>query len=100
MDQPTNGINPYLYALSIVSGKWKMSILNHIHYYDFIRFSKTKKTFPISEKVLSQQLKGSDADKRAGEEHKAQRQQPPPCDAEPAVRKSAGKDSGRKTSKA
>ena len=45
MDQPTNGINPYLYALSIVSGKWKMSILNHIHYYGFIRFSKTKKTF-------------------------------------------------------
>ena len=62
MDQPTNGINPYLYALSIVSGKWKMSILNHIHYYGFIRFSKTKKTFPISEKVLSKQLKELVAD--------------------------------------
>lgn len=57
MTDATQGTNPYLYALSCVSGKWKMSILHHIHHYGFIRFSKTKKTFPISEKVLSQQLK-------------------------------------------
>ncbi len=62
MNHSSDGINPYLYALSIISGKWKMSILNHIHYYGFIRFSKTKKTFPVSEKVLSQQLKELVAD--------------------------------------
>lgn len=62
MDNSTQGTNPYLYALSCISGKWKMSILNHINYYGFIRFSKTKKTFPVSEKVLSQQLKELVAD--------------------------------------
>lgn len=62
MTDSTQGTNPYLYALSCISGKWKMSILNHINYYGFIRFSKTKKTFPISEKVLSQQLKELVAD--------------------------------------
>ena len=55
-------INPYFFALSCISGKWKMSLLNHINYYGFIRFSKTKKTFPVSEKVLSQQLKELVAD--------------------------------------
>lgn len=62
MSETTQGTNPYLYALSCISGKWKMSILHHIHHYGFIRFSKTKKTFPISEKVLSQQLKELVAD--------------------------------------
>lgn len=62
MSESTIGTNPYIYALSCISGKWKMSILNHINYYGFIRFSKTKKTFPISEKVLSQQLKELVAD--------------------------------------
>ncbi len=62
MTDSNQGTNPYLYALSCISGKWKMSILNHINYYGFIRFSKTKKTFPISEKVLSQQLKELVAD--------------------------------------
>lgn len=62
-DTNTNiGTNPYLYAMSCLSGKWKMSILNHINYYGFIRFSKTKKTFPVSEKVLAQQLKELVAD--------------------------------------
>ncbi|MEE0741545.1 MAG: winged helix-turn-helix transcriptional regulator [Emergencia sp.] len=62
MDNSVQGTNPYLYALSCISGKWKMSILNHISYYGFIRFSKTRKTFPVSEKVLSQQLKELVAD--------------------------------------
>ena len=62
MGDAVQGTNPYLYALSCISGKWKMSILNHINHYGFIRFSKTKKTFPISEKVLSQQLKELVAD--------------------------------------
>lgn len=62
MKHTSEGTNPYLYVLSIISGKWKMSILNHIHYYGCIRFSKTKKTFPVSEKVLSQQLKELVAD--------------------------------------
>ncbi len=34
-----------------------MSLLNHIHYYGAIRFYQTRKVFPVSEKVLSQQLK-------------------------------------------
>ena len=57
-----NPMNPNLYALSFVSGKWKMSLLNHINYYGSIRFSQTKKTFPVSEKVLAQQLKELVAD--------------------------------------
>jgi DNA-binding HxlR family transcriptional regulator len=51
------GTNPYLYALSCLSGKWKMTLLHHIHHHDVIRFTQTKKTLPVSEKVLSQQLK-------------------------------------------
>ncbi|MGF6375721.1 DNA-binding HxlR family transcriptional regulator [Clostridiales Family XIII bacterium PM5-7] len=62
MTDAIQGTNPYLFALSCISGKWKTSILHHIHHYGFIRFSKTKKTFPISEKVLSQQLKELVAD--------------------------------------
>lgn len=62
MSDNNPGTNPYLYAMSCLSGKWKMSILNHINYYGFIRFSKTKKTFPVSEKVLAQQLKELVAD--------------------------------------
>lgn len=34
-----------------------MTILHHIHHHGAIRFTKTKKTLPVSEKVLSQQLK-------------------------------------------
>ena len=50
-------INPYLYGMRCVSGKWKTTLLHHIHTYGAIRFNETKKTLPISEKVLSQQLK-------------------------------------------
>ena len=50
-------INPYHFVTSCISGKWKMTILHHIHHYGKIRFNETKKTLHVSEKVLSQQLK-------------------------------------------
>lgn len=50
-------VNPYHYATSCISGKWKMTLLHHIHHYGKIRFNETKKTLGVSEKVLSQQLK-------------------------------------------
>lgn len=55
-------INPYLYGMRCISGKWKTTILHHIHTYGSIRFNETKKTLPISEKVLSQQLKELERD--------------------------------------
>lgn len=50
-------INPYHYVNNCISGKWKITILHHIHTYGAIRFNETRKTLPVSEKVLSQQLK-------------------------------------------
>lgn len=50
-------VNPYHFATNCISGKWKMTILHHIHHYGKIRFNETKKTLGVSEKVLSQQLK-------------------------------------------
>ncbi len=50
-------VNPYHYVTNCISGKWKMTILHHIHHYGKIRFNETKKTLQVSEKVLSQQLK-------------------------------------------
>ncbi len=55
-------VNPYLYVMSCISGKWKVTILHHIYTYGQIRFNETKKTLPISEKVLSQQLKELERD--------------------------------------
>jgi DNA-binding HxlR family transcriptional regulator len=49
--------NPYHYALHCLGGKWKMTILHEIDTYGVIHFNKTLKVLPISEKVLSQQLK-------------------------------------------
>ena len=49
--------NPYHFATNCISGKWKMTLLHHIHHYGKIRFNETKKTLGVSEKVLSQQLK-------------------------------------------
>ncbi len=49
--------NPYHYVAGCISGKWKMTLLHHIHHYGKIRFNETKKTLHVSEKVLSQQLK-------------------------------------------
>lgn len=54
--------NPYLYGMGCISGKWKATILHHIHTYGSIRFNETRKTLPISEKVLSQQLKELERD--------------------------------------
>ncbi len=55
-------VNPYLYGMRCISGKWKTTILHHIYTYGRIRFNETKKTLPISEKVLSQQLKELERD--------------------------------------
>lgn len=55
-------INPYHYVIKIISGKWKATILHHIHNYGYIRFNETKKTLPVSEKVLSQQLRELESD--------------------------------------
>lgn len=55
-------VNPYLYVMKHISGKWKATILHHIHTYGYIRFNQTKKTLPISEKVLSQQLRELEKD--------------------------------------
>lgn len=53
-DAPTN---PYHYALHCLGGKWKMTILHEIFTYGKIHFNQTLKVLPVSEKVLSQQLK-------------------------------------------
>lgn len=50
-------VNPYHYVRKCLLGKWKMTILNHIHHYGAIRFNETRKTLPISEKVLAEQLR-------------------------------------------
>ena len=52
-----NSTNPYHYALHCIGGKWKMTILHEISTYGKIRFNQTLKVIPVSEKVLSQQLK-------------------------------------------
>ena len=49
-------LNPYHFVTGCISGKWKMTILHHIHHYGKIRFNETKRTLHVSEKVLSQQL--------------------------------------------
>lgn len=55
-------INPYHYALHCIGGKWKMTILHEMYTYGHIRFNQTLKVLPLSEKVLSQQLKELVAD--------------------------------------
>ena len=49
--------NPYHYALHCIGGKWKMTILHEIYTFGKIHFNQTMKVIPVSEKVLSQQLK-------------------------------------------
>ncbi len=51
------GVNPYHYVRKCLFGKWKMTILHHIHNYGCIRFNETRKILPISEKVLAEQLR-------------------------------------------
>lgn len=53
-EEPTN---PYHYALHCIGGKWKMTILHGIYTWGKIHFNQTLKVLPISEKMLSQQLK-------------------------------------------
>ena len=53
-DKPTN---PYHYALHCISGKWKMVILHEVYTFGRLKFNYTRKVLPITEKVLSQQLK-------------------------------------------
>lgn len=53
-ESPTN---PYHYALHCIGGKWKMTILHEIYTFGKIHFNQTLKVIPVSEKVLSQQLK-------------------------------------------
>lgn len=50
-------MNPYHYVRQCVGGKWKMTILHEINTFGEIRFNQTLKVLPVSEKVLSQQLK-------------------------------------------
>ena len=49
--------NPYHYVLHCIGGRWKMTILHEIYTFGKIHFNKTLKVLPISEKMLSQQLK-------------------------------------------
>ncbi len=49
--------NPYHYILHCLGGRWKMTLLHEIHTSGAIHFNRTLKVLPISEKVLSQQLK-------------------------------------------
>ena len=55
-------MNPYHYALHCLGGKWKMTILHEIYTHGSIHFNQTLKVIPLSEKVLSQQLKQLIAD--------------------------------------
>jgi len=50
-------VNPYQFARKCLLGKWKMTILHHIHYYGAIRFNETRKTLPVTDKVLAEQLR-------------------------------------------
>ena len=51
------GVNPYQFARKCIFGKWKMTILHHIHNYGVIRFNETRNTLPITDKVLAEQLR-------------------------------------------
>jgi DNA-binding HxlR family transcriptional regulator len=53
----TDPTNPYHYALHCIGGKWKMTLLHEMFTFGKIHFNQTLKVLPISEKVLSQQLK-------------------------------------------
>ncbi len=56
-EELTQETNPYHYALHCLGGRWKMTILHGISQKGSIRFNQTLKVLPLSEKVLSQQLK-------------------------------------------
>ena len=56
-DDEKQSINPYHYIQKCIGGKWKMTILHEIDTFGSIRFNYAVRVFPLSEKVLSQQLK-------------------------------------------
>ena len=50
-------------ALSFISGKWKVLILFHLHFFEKKSFSELRDNLPgVSEKVLTQQLKELEKD--------------------------------------
>ena len=49
--------NPYHYIVHCLGGKWKMTLLHEMHTFGRIRFNQTLRVLPVSEKMLSQQLK-------------------------------------------
>lgn len=57
MQEEKQSKNPYHYIQQCIGGKWKMTILHEIDTMGSIRFNYAVRVFPLSEKVLSQQLK-------------------------------------------
>ena len=56
-DEEKQSMNPYHYIQQCIGGKWKMTILHEIDTFGSIRFNYAVRVLPLSEKVLSQQLK-------------------------------------------
>ena len=56
-EEEKQSMNPYHYIQKCIGGKWKMTILHEIDTFGSIRFNYAVRVFPLSEKVLSQQLK-------------------------------------------
>lgn len=54
--------DPYTFAKKVIFAKWKPFLLNAIYVDGVTRFSRFAKMLPISEKVLSQNLKELEAD--------------------------------------
>ena len=52
-------VRPFAYAMSLISGKWKMHILFWLWKIEVLRYSELKKRLgSITHKMLSAQLKG------------------------------------------
>lgn len=62
ISQTGEKVNPYHYVLNCIGGKWKMTILHEIYSHGQLRFNHLLKMLPVSEKVLSQQIKDLLAD--------------------------------------
>lgn len=55
---PRDGMSPFQYAISLVSGKWKLPLLFEIGTNGQLRYGELRRTLPgISDKVLAEQLK-------------------------------------------
>lgn len=56
-------IKPFNYAVSLISGKWKMQILFWLWKYETMRYSEIKKALgTVTHKMLSTKLKELEAD--------------------------------------